>query len=255
MIKHLVVRSRHDEARRLLRRLVEPREIADDGQLMVSDETTAHAISPVSLFRNRLGPLTLSLWLAFLCFFISFYFLSSWTPTLLNSLGLTPLEATLAQSLFLIGGATGGLALALPMDRRGPMAIAVGFAIAVPITAVIGYAGVHSQFLLFAVEFFSGFLILGLSFGLIALSGLLYPTAFRSTGSGWALSIGRIGSITGAALGGPLIAAHIDIRLLFVIAAAPLVVASLASFGLGCFYAARFGKAAIGQSEAAKAPV
>jgi AAHS family 4-hydroxybenzoate transporter-like MFS transporter len=248
-IKHLVVRSRHDQARVLLRRLMRSGEIDDAGRLTVSDETAAHAISPVSFFRDGLAPLTLSLWLAFLCFFVTFYFLSSWTPTLLNSLGLAPLQATLAQSLFLIGGAIGGLALARPMDRRGPMPIALGFAVAVPITAAIGYAGLRSQALLLLVEFSSGFLILGLSFGLIALSGLLYPTAFRSTGSGWALSVGRIGSISGALLGGPLIASHIDIRLLFVVAAGPLALSSIASFVLGRYYSARFGNAAMGQGK------
>ena len=47
-----------------------------------------------------------------------------------------------------------------------------------------------------------GFMIIGSQGGLNALAANFYPTAVRSTGVGWALGVGRIGSIVGPLLGG-----------------------------------------------------
>ena len=51
-----------------------------------------------------------------------------------------------------------------------------------------------------------GLFVIGAQFGLNALAGSSYPTFIRSTGVGWALGIGRIGSILGPVVGGVLIA-------------------------------------------------
>ena len=42
--------------------------------------------------------------------------------------------------------------------------------------------------------------------GMNALAAEVYPTAIRSTGVGWALGVGRIGSIIGPLVGGGLLA-------------------------------------------------
>jgi AAHS family 4-hydroxybenzoate transporter-like MFS transporter len=44
---------------------------------------------------------------------------------------------------------------------------------------------------------FAGFFLGVASSGLIALAPLLYPTAIRSTGVGWAMGLGRLGSFVG----------------------------------------------------------
>src|SRR5581483_5379552 len=77
------------------------------------------------------------------------------------------------------------------------------------------------EFELMAVVFFAGLFLLGGQVGLNALAGTLYPTFIRSTGAGWALGVGRIGSILGPALGGVLIALKLPMPLLFVCAATP----------------------------------
>ena len=45
----------------------------------------------------------------------------------------------------------------------------------------------------------------GCQSGINSLSGLAYPPAIRSTGAGWALGAGRVGSIAGPLLGGALL--------------------------------------------------
>ena len=66
-----------------------------------------------------------------------------------------------------------------------------------------------------------------------ALAATLYPTAVRSTGVGWALGIGRIGAILGPSLGGFLLAAHVSVRNVFLLAMIPAVIAALAALSIG----------------------
>jgi AAHS family 4-hydroxybenzoate transporter-like MFS transporter len=62
-----------------------------------------------------------------------------------------------------------------------------------------------------------------------ALSSEFYPTRMRSTGVGWALGIGRIGSIVGPLVGGLLLAQGTGMRDIFWAATLPAVVAAAAA--------------------------
>lgn len=76
----------------------------------------------------------------------------------------------------------------------------------------------------------AGFCIVGTQTGLNALGGVLYPTAIRSTGSGWAYGVGRIGAILGPILGGVLISLHVPTsRIFLIVAVPPLCVATALS--------------------------
>ena len=48
----------------------------------------------------------------------------------------------------------------------------------------------------------TGFCIIGGQPAVNALAATYYPTALRSTGVGWSLGVGRVGSIVGPVLGG-----------------------------------------------------
>jgi AAHS family 4-hydroxybenzoate transporter-like MFS transporter len=65
-----------------------------------------------------------------------------------------------------------------------------------------------------------------------ALAAGFYPTSLRATGVGWALGIGRVGSIIGPLVGGVLLAQKWSPAAVFLAAAAAALCASLAAFGL-----------------------
>ena len=65
-----------------------------------------------------------------------------------------------------------------------------------------------------------------------ALTAGFYPTTIRSTGVGWALGIGRIGSIVGPVLGGLLLARGTPVGRVFWAAAIPALIATLAAAGI-----------------------
>lgn len=61
----------------------------------------------------------------------------------------------------------------------------------------------------------------GCQSGINSLSGRVYPSAIRSTGAGWALGAGRVGTIAGPILGGVLLALGVRASNIFVVAAIP----------------------------------
>jgi AAHS family 4-hydroxybenzoate transporter-like MFS transporter len=78
----------------------------------------------------------------------------------------------------------------------------------------------------------AGFCIVGGQIASNALAATYYPTTMRSSGVGWALGIGRIGSIVGPLIGGIMLARHVGAETLFMAAAVPGLCASLAAFAL-----------------------
>jgi AAHS family 4-hydroxybenzoate transporter-like MFS transporter len=181
---------------------------------------------------------------------MGYFFLVSWTRLLLTSAHMPLSKAALAQTLFQLGGAAGGWVLCRPMDNRGLMPVTVLFVVAIPAVALIGYVGTISAPLLMVTEFCAGFCILGLQLGLNATAASIYPTSFRSNGTGWGLGVGRFGAIVGPVVGGALIAMHFSIQRLFLLATIPFAIGAVACYALTQLYVARFQASGLGQRAA-----
>ena len=143
-------------------------------------------------------PLT---WLMFACNLMGYFFLISWTPTLMGAAHVPPQTAALAGAALQVGGTVGALVLCWWLQRQRFLAIAILFVIAVPVVASIGYAGLTSTTALLIATFFAGFIVLGIQSGINVVGALIYPTSLRANGSGWQLGIGRLGAIVGPLLG------------------------------------------------------
>ena len=83
-----------------------------------------------------------------------------------------------------------------------------------------------SLLFLFASIFVAGFCIVGGQPAVNALAGTYYPTTLRSTGIGWSLGVGRIGSIVGPVLGGELIRLNWPNSTIFIVLAVPALVSA-----------------------------
>jgi AAHS family 4-hydroxybenzoate transporter-like MFS transporter len=174
-------------------------------RFVIEDEQQFPGFNPSYLFRQGLWLITPLLWLLFALNLMGYFFLLSWTPTLMAVLKLPPSIGALAGAMIQIGGTVGSLLLARWFERQRFLAIAIVFVVAVPIVASIGYAGVTSTTALAVATFFAGFCVLGIQTGINVVGALVYPTSLRANGSGWELGIGRIGSIVGPLLGALLI--------------------------------------------------
>jgi len=178
--------------------------------------------------QNRAGT-TLLLWIVFFMSLLDLFFLNSWLPTVLHDVGLELRQAIVITSYFQIGGTVGVVVLGRFIDRQTSYrALAWAYLGGAACVGWIGIAG-GSLWTQSIAVFAAGFCIVGAQTGANALAAECYPTAIRSTGVGWALGVGRIGSITGPVVGGLLLSFGWGMRRVFWAAAVPALIAATAT--------------------------
>jgi AAHS family 4-hydroxybenzoate transporter-like MFS transporter len=160
---------------------------------------------------------------------LNVYLAINWLPTSLNASGFSVEQAAVMTSMYHVGGVVGTYALGLSMDRLGPHAIlmfAFGLAMAgfYSFATLDGFGQWPTTVLLMA----TGFGVIGGQVGITALASMVYPVAMRSTGLGWALGIGRVGSIVGPTIGGLMIATVQDPRSVYLVCIVPALVGLIA---------------------------
>jgi AAHS family 4-hydroxybenzoate transporter-like MFS transporter len=165
--------------------------------------SAASAGNPVfALFSDGFAVRTILLWIVFAMNFLTTYCLLNWLPSLFHSGGMTNGEAIFATTMFQPGGLIGGLLIGHLCDRFGAeRTLVVTVLIGAVFVVLLGFV---------SLPFFGTVLVMmGIGFGnggsqmsMNALAGAVYPPQFRSTGTGWALGIGRLGNIFGPWVGG-----------------------------------------------------
>ena len=202
-IKYMTLHESHRaQLVRLVQRLSPGYVIPEGARFIVEDEKQFPTSNPKYLFRDGLAVITPLLWLLFALNLMGYFFLLSWTPTLLTAAKLPPATAALSVALLQIGGTVGSLALIRWLNRYQFLAISILFVIAVPVVGSLGYIGAGStKGVLLAACFVAGFCVLGIQSGINVAGALVYPTSLRANGSGWELGVGRVGSIIGPLLG------------------------------------------------------
>ena len=157
------------------------------------------------LFGEGYALQTVLLWIVYFCSLMNLFLFVYWLPEVLHLVGLTPAQAVFATTPYPLGGVCAALYLGVLIDRFGPeRALAVHYALGAGFIAVIALLAMP-YVLLLAVIFFAGLTIIGSQTGLNGTCGKLYPARMRTSGLGWAIGIGRIGSIVAPMLGGYLL--------------------------------------------------
>lgn len=210
-------------------------------------ETRSRGVPFVELFKEGRARVTLLLWVVNFANLLDMYFLSNWLPTVIREAGYSTQTAVLAGTALWGGGVIGTLLLGRIIDIAGfTRVLATTFLIAIAATAAIGNPAVMvSVAAMFVAIFLTGFSIIGGQPALNALAATYYPTSLRSTGIGWSLGVGRIGSVVGPVLGGALMHLQWSSSSLFAAAAVPACV-SLA--GIVAIHRAQGGRDARGGS-------
>jgi AAHS family 4-hydroxybenzoate transporter-like MFS transporter len=232
-IKFLAVqKTRSAEIAEILKKIAPEVTVEQHSVFGSPNEPEYAPFTPGMLFSGQLKVITPLLWLLFGVNLFVNYMLLSWTPIALTRAGAPITDAALATSLYQLGGTVGALTLCRPIDLRGFAPIAVLFTIAIVIFGGISYLGLRYEWLLLMLQFFAGFCVLGLQFGLYATASILYPTAFRSNGIGWAIGIGRLGSVFGPLLGSLIIGAGFGMVQLNAVATVGMALGAITCFGL-----------------------
>jgi AAHS family 4-hydroxybenzoate transporter-like MFS transporter len=220
-IKFMVLHGGHDVAVAALARKLDPALTVPLGTRFVLDQDEGSGVargSPGGLFRNGWAPVTVLVWLIFVLNLMANNLLNAWLPMIVQTSGHTVAQGSFAGSLYQLGGSAGGLVIGIMIDRFGLKVLAIMFAIAVPVLAFTGTPGISDAVLL-TMAFFSGCVVVGMQNALNAGAGLIYPTSLRANGVGYALGIGRLGSVTGPLLGSLLTKLGMSAAVFFYIAA------------------------------------
>ena len=182
----------------------------------------------VALFATGVAGPTALLWAINFLNLLTIFFVNSWLPSMLRSMGATTQAAILATSMFHVGAIAAAFLSAALVGRYGiERVLAVMLVFGGACIMVTGLATLSVLSLsVFILGF--GFGTSGSQLGISALPGAIYPTAIRSTGAGWATGIGRLGTVVGALLGGVLLGLGWSSReMLLALCSAPLINAIL----------------------------
>jgi len=175
---------------------------------------------------------TLAIWLAFALALMVVYLLSGWIPLLIKDQGYSTAAASWIATASHAGGVLGGIFASLLLSKRSWSIVALfaGLAaLSLAIVALHDWGAVSLSLLLVMVGFFST----GTQNGLNGSCGASYPAEIRATGLGWALGMGRLGSIIGPLVGSLalLLGLH-DPRSFFILPVLPLLIAAALAFWL-----------------------
>jgi AAHS family 4-hydroxybenzoate transporter-like MFS transporter len=231
-VRFLVLKGGEDVKVATLIRKVAPDVQVPFGASFTLPENREEGFLVGRLFTQGRAALTILLWVILFMSLLDLYFLSSWLPTILHDSGFGLRTAILITAMFQVGGTVGAFVLGRFFDRsKSFRALAWAYAGAAVCVFFIGMAGGSVVLQGFAV-FMAGMCVIGSQTGSNALAADCYTTAIRSTGVGWALGIGRIGSIVGPILGGILLSSHLEMRRVFWAAAVPPLIAVVAAVGV-----------------------
>lgn len=175
----------------------------EGSQYLLPEKSSSIAIA--QLFAPEIRRNTFAIWLVYFFNWIAWFMLLLWLPTALRAAGLTMEQSALgtatvngAALLFLIP-----LAIYLPKIQVKSLIIGLLFG---GVLVCFGLSMVGNNLAwVFILVGLSGLTIGGPQLALNYLAVQIYPTSARATGVGWAIGIGRVGTIIGAYIGGPIL--------------------------------------------------
>ena len=195
--------------------------------------SSSERFAVAQLFSDGRTTGTLLLWVPFFMNLLILYFILSWLPSLLRQAGMPVSAGITAVMVFSIGGILGAFV-------QGPLMKAIGVfttmvaEFVISLLLVVAASLIFENFpLMMTVTFILGISVQGAQAGLNVLSAMYYPTVIRSTGVGWALGIGRIGSIVGPMIGGVMLSLEWTPQQIFMAGAVPAICAAVAVLASG----------------------
>ncbi|MBX5466011.1 MAG: MFS transporter [Firmicutes bacterium] len=229
-IRYLVVQQKPAPQILQILRRIDSRAALDPETRFFLPEATSRAFPVSRLFVGANARNTPLLWVMFFMNLAIVYFLGNWLPTILHASGLSLATAIYASQMETAGGVLGGLVMGAWLLQRmtNQKRLVVGIFSATTLSLLLLGLLPKSPAALFVLLFVNGFFVLGTQFVINALAAALYVTAARSTGVGWALGWGRLGSILSPLVGGILVADHAGLPTVFGVAAVSALLGGVA---------------------------
>lgn len=157
------------------------------------------------LFKQQQYKNTVPLWVGFFFTLMINYILISWLPNLLMEQGLQKQQAFLVMLVFQVGAVIGTLSLGYLLDRLKLWQMAALIYSGLFVALVLLFASTSIPLLILA-GVMGGIFSTGGQSILYGISPIFYSGAGKVTGVGSAISLGRLGAMTGPLLTGKILA-------------------------------------------------
>lgn len=205
---------------------------AYESRASASVETVIQPGSVRAILQPAMRSMTVMIWLVFIGTTLNFYLLAGWIPLLMKGSGWSIAGAAWITAGFHLGGVIGGVCASLALTRGGWSTAAMfvgGAAVTMVVLAFAQPGAVETVVFIIA----AGFCTTGTLNAINGATGGAYPPHLRSTGLGWALGTGRVGSILGPLVGSVAALVNLDQNnRFFVIPVIPLIVVMLLAIQL-----------------------
>lgn len=185
------------------------------------------------LFEGKYMYITPLLWTYYIVSSIALFFFTTWMPALFVQQGYSAAEASYWNGVMRSCGIVGVLTIGFYLDKTGfrwgaiwPLFCGVFTALTGSMTGMM-FVGIAS-----VASFFSN----GEHSILTSLAPNLYPVSIRAQADSLAISIAKIGSISGPLIGGFLISSGMSFQNLFYLLGAPFIICTICCYVLGSFY-------------------
>lgn len=228
-LMYLVKEQRHEDAKKIVRRLAPQKTITDSTTLLLDEPNKGDAAPIKALFLQNRGFTTIMFWVAFFMCLLMVYALASWLPKLMIQAGYSLGASMLFLFALNIGGMIGAIGGGVLADKfHLKPVLTVMFTLGAISLVLLGYNS--PQAVLYTLIAVAGATTIGSQILLYTFVAQYYPTAVRTTAMGWASGIGRIGAIVGPILTGALLTLNFTHQTNFLFIAIPGVIAAIAIF-------------------------
>ena len=214
---------------------------------ILKDKPKVNAEVPVSgeavpgmaeiLFKQRQYKNTVPLWVGFFFTLMINYILISWLPNLLMEQGLKKQQAFLVMLVFQVGAVIGTLSLGYLLDRLKLWQMATIIYSGLFVALVLLFTTTSIPLLILA-GVMGGIFSTGGQSILYGISPIFYSGAGKVTGVGSAISLGRLGAMTGPLLTGKILALGLGTTGILVASLPAVVVSAVAVTALSRYKAA-----------------
>ena len=194
-----------------------------------SPSANGKGVAIARLFAEVSPGRTVLLWSMYFGVFMVVMTLSAWTPSLLRNAGIPLSTASLILAANSFGSIIGTIGSGYVFDRFGAKRVLVPQLLLSALLVGLYGPSLASPLLLGVVATLAGVFITGATTCLLALSGGVYSTSVRATGTGVALGFGRVGQVLGPIGIGFLLGQRFDLTTIFLAATLPCLGAALAA--------------------------
>ncbi|BCU64577.1 hypothetical protein F941_01808 [Acinetobacter bouvetii DSM 14964 = CIP 107468] len=214
--------------------------ILKDKRTEKAESAPVEAVPPMAqvLFAENRYKYTLLLWVSFFFTLMVNYILISWLPNLLMEQGLEKPQAFMIMLIFQVGAVIGTLGLGYLLDRLKLWQMAVIIYTGLFIAVLILFTTKSILLLIFA-GLIGGIFSTGGQSILYGISPIFYSNAGKVTGVGSAISLGRLGAMTGPLLTGKILALGLGTTGILAASAPGIVLSAIAVAALSAYKASK----------------